>query len=578
MLRYLLFFMFARTIVFSQENKVYSACGGSMGSAMFDANNISTRVYAAGDLHWNIFTNGTAAYEFPKGSGKTLCNASHIWIGGLDGFGNLHVAAQTYRQSGNDFWSGPVSTVGAWSDYNTCQKYDRVWKLNVSDINNFVQNYNNGNVQNGSYTIPNEILTWPVIDTPDQNFRTNAQFVDVNHNGKYDPRNEGDYPLIKGDQSLFHIFNDYGGLHQASGSTGIGLQINRTVYGYNCASVTQQYPELANTTFYHYKVYNRGENSLQQVYLAAWSDGDIGTKTDDFVGGNPQLGYGFVYNGTNTDAVYGDKIPAIGTLILKAPLAPLSDGIDNDNDTIVDEIGEQVLTPRVMYYNHYEPIWGNNGPMSDPENGYQYYVYMKGIWKDGTPVTCGGTGYGGTVTAQSVFTGSNAINSNCNAGWTEKSVNNTPGNRCLLVSVGPFNINAGDSLEFEYAMIASIDTLISSDNIASTIQLEKDVKRIKQFYRTTNQSACFLEVGINDNYLDKNIFISPNPVESILTVKSNLFKEYSVSIVDLLGRVVYKSESDQITHSCDLSSLHGGIYLVNVSIDNKIITKKIVKQ
>ena len=59
-------------------------------------------------MWWDLV--GNAEYEVPKGSGKNSLFAGAIWIGGKDAAGNLKVAAQTYRQSGSDFWPGPVDT------------------------------------------------------------------------------------------------------------------------------------------------------------------------------------------------------------------------------------------------------------------------------------------------------------------------------------------------------------------------------------------------------------------------------------------------------------------------------------
>ncbi|MBK8444263.1 MAG: hypothetical protein IPL35_12965 [Sphingobacteriales bacterium] len=70
-------------------------------------NNVRTTLMTGGDMWWNL---DAARYEVPKvekGSGGTSRHslfAGALWIGGIDALGQLKIAAQTYRQTGNDFF------------------------------------------------------------------------------------------------------------------------------------------------------------------------------------------------------------------------------------------------------------------------------------------------------------------------------------------------------------------------------------------------------------------------------------------------------------------------------------------
>ena len=57
----------------------------------------------------------------PRGSGKDVSFASGLWIGGLDAANSLHVAGGTYRQTGNDFFAGPIRQGTA---YNCGRSFD----------------------------------------------------------------------------------------------------------------------------------------------------------------------------------------------------------------------------------------------------------------------------------------------------------------------------------------------------------------------------------------------------------------------------------------------------------------------
>src|ERR1017187_5980338 len=80
---------------------------GKVAAQSYDSlsiNNVVAPFNADGYLFWN-FVN--AGFEVPKGSGKHTIFAGAPWIGGIDNNGLLHVAAQTYRQTGSDFFPGP---------------------------------------------------------------------------------------------------------------------------------------------------------------------------------------------------------------------------------------------------------------------------------------------------------------------------------------------------------------------------------------------------------------------------------------------------------------------------------------
>ena len=75
-----------------------------------DKNYVKARINTDNDKFWNIYGNNMASYEVPKGKGASAMFCNSIWIGGLDPGGQLHIAANTYKQNGRDFWPGPLDT------------------------------------------------------------------------------------------------------------------------------------------------------------------------------------------------------------------------------------------------------------------------------------------------------------------------------------------------------------------------------------------------------------------------------------------------------------------------------------
>ena len=119
-----------------------------------DINNIAASVLVHGDMWWNPAL-GTGECKFPKGTGRSVSNAGAVWMSGYDAGNNLHVAAQTYKQAGNDYWPGPLDISGSLS-YATSALWAHIWKINRTDISAF-----HSHLIHTTYNTPLSILSWP---------------------------------------------------------------------------------------------------------------------------------------------------------------------------------------------------------------------------------------------------------------------------------------------------------------------------------------------------------------------------------------------------------------------------------
>lgn len=83
--------------------------------------------------------------------------------------------------------------------------------------------------------------------------------------------------------------------------------------------------------------------------------------------------------------------------------------------------------------------------------------------------------------------------------------------------------------------------------------------------------------GIMQNNLEQSIAVYPTVTNDILFVQINIPAKASVKIYDLYGRlIVSQNISSLAENKISLSEYDGGIYIVSLSIANKIITKKII--
>ncbi|HWY12225.1 MAG TPA: T9SS type A sorting domain-containing protein [Bacteroidia bacterium] len=569
-----------------QYNPFMLGPGGGVNNKNFkflDVNRVRAGIANRGDMHWDIGGTNNPLYEVPKGGGAHSVFCSTFWIGGLDASNQLHMGAQTYRQAGGDFWPGPLDTISATSDSATFVKYDKIWKIDYNDINTFITQFNLGNVPL-TYTPTTDILSWPAKGTGN-NSRNLAPFVDVNNNGIYDPLVGGDYPQIKGDQALYYIFNDNFLPHSQTNGLPLGIEVHVMAYAYGCPNFINGKNELAYTTFYNYKIFNRSNNNYTKVQAGIFNDADLGCYIDDQIACYVQDNLGFEFNADNYDQNcsgepgYLNYPPAQGTTILKGPIAPANDGIDNNNDGIIDEPGEECLMNKFVYYTTNFSTTASS-PTTQPTTAYQYYNYISGKWRDSTDFTCGGNGYGGTLKTDFVYPWSFYPGLPCPL-WADNY--NPPGDRRHIISIGPFNLNAKESTEIEFAYVWAVDSTVFGGNIASASKLITENQKVRSFYYSKTQTTCLPSItvpGFKENSLNNKLLVYPNPASSTLFIKNTegFGGTTEIKITTVLGKSVHRSKiNDANAYPIDISGLSAGVYFVVMDFNGQSVVKKFVK-
>ena len=492
-----------------------AGCSAGAGFAFLEVNNIRARINTGGDMWWN-FTD--AQYYVPGNSLKTSMFSASLWIGGLDVNGQLKLAGQRYRSNGNDYWPGPLSIDGSASiDEETCSQYDKLFRMKREDVDEYLAWWNSTNrtEEYPDYTIPQSILDWPAHgDVAKNQSYYLAPFYDENGDGEYDP-NQGDYPyydidnslcttltptmdaefyhpddpdnwkygilsdqVIKGDETLWWVFNDKGNVHTETEGAAIGMEIRGQSFGFSTND------EINNMTFYSYEIINRSTFTLTNTFFSQWVDTDLGYAQDDFVGCDVARGLGYCYNGVEIDGTgqpeaYGIQPPAIGVDFFQGPYMD-PDGLDNPkyqyvtDPTTGDTIDKiQICDVSINGINFGDGIVDNerfgmrrfvyhdntSGNTGDPVIAPEYYNYLRGIWKDNTIMQYGGSAHlpdaDGPAT-DFMFpddtdpcnwaTGGQPPNAGWNQNgkyWNENTAGNNPFDRRFMQSAGPFDLLPG---------------------------------------------------------------------------------------------------------------------------------------
>ena len=85
-------------------------------------------------------------------------------------------------------------------------------------------------------------------------------------------------------------------------------------------------------------------------------------------------------------------------------------------------------------------------------------------------------------------------------------------------------------------------------------------------------------VSINENELNFDFTIFPNPTEQNINIKANEITE--ITIIDLFGKIVYQSTNTSSVNNqvIDISFLNSGIYFMQVlNSRNQTCIRKIIK-
>lgn len=451
-----------------------------------DINNINAGVNANGMLFTKTMElpgEGNSGgmdphFRFPAGGMKNTVFVSSLWVGGIDETDSLHLCAERYKQVGIDLQAGPVS-----DNYDTSHylRYGRTWKISAAEVD-----YHRSHFSDSGYEPVEAIGSWPGNGNPANSEALQlAPYGDLNQDGVYDPLN-GDYPLIRGDQTLFLIFNDDLQHSETAGSK-LKLEVHAMVYAFNAPADSA----LNNSVFIHYDLFNRSVSTYSKTYTGIFSDLDIGNAWDDYIGCDVSRGSFYIYNGDEMDEDrlnpntmewtygYGENPPAQSVTILAGPFMD-PDGQDNGAGNCDEGINglnfgngisddERYGMNKFIYFNN----TSSNPATTDPQQAVQYYDYLSGRWKDSTMMVYGGTAH---------LSDSNAVGPECNfmfpgssdplnwgtgcefpnggynqngKYWTEEESANEPGDRRGLCAMGPFTFEPGDVQQIDLAFCAA---------------------------------------------------------------------------------------------------------------------------
>lgn len=274
--------------------------------AYIDINQVLRWISNNGDGSFDPNT-GVAGNYWPKGTSNTCVYEDGLVYGGyVTGGGvtkELRLTGSTYRhafQAGQivkNASGNPVADDPTKSIYRIFKIQKNFHSFAASDPKLYAQ-------------MKQDYLDWPGT--------MGAPYVDMNGDGVFQPPVldaddnlvSGDSPQFLGDQVLYCVSNDMnaGKSKFVYGSAGLGMEIQRTVWGYALTG------SIGNSWFERYRLINKGGLRVDSMRVGLWADIDLGGGAKDLNGSDTSIQLGTY--GTEEMRRQVDRMPFLSRMAM----------------------------------------------------------------------------------------------------------------------------------------------------------------------------------------------------------------------------------------------------------------------
>jgi len=339
----------------------------------------------------------------------------------------------------------------------------------------------------------------------------------------------GDYPLpasvnegVIPAQIVFSIFNDAGGAHTSSLGEALKIEVHYTAWTFNCL----ENEILNNTIFTNQKIINRNAESLDSVHVGIWADFEIGCYTDDMIGCSPENNAFYAYNRDSIDGTIGNSCNLNIPTLTEDPPAQSIVFLNQEMSHFMYSANSAVaLFPAI------------NSPIQPDE----FYNYLSGSFRDGTPLTYSGSGYNSSNDLTNFAFPGNPSDSL--TAWTLHDFDSTS----TLSSLDFHAIGSIENEIFNQGDIIDIDMAYTShqkenfNNIENVNLMYENFPLIQQMYNEGFENHCSSDFMINTDlpyHIEFDIF--PNPTNDILNIQFENKSIHQLSIFDTFGNVMFE--------------------------------------
>lgn len=538
-------------------------CSNPQSQIDIHGNNIKARILNGGDLFTDLNNGQFIPNPGPVGSASpSTIYAAGLWMGGVDPGGNLKLATVDYRSNSNyDYTAGPLNMEGTTEAF-TCANWDRHFRVTGAEVAAF---------QNALPLSPTElkaqfpsIAGWPGLGNPffadlngfDLPFSSQelAPFFDNNGDALYNPL-DGDYPAVRlrnigafvPAEIIWCVFNDQNGGAPHGNSFGKALQmeVQLTAWAFSCPNDGVE----NNTLFTSHKFINRASEPMDAAVIGIWADIDLGCQSDDYIGCNPASNTMYAYNQDAVDGQPGNTCQGTPTFPGAAPVQSI---------TFLNHPLSKFISSNAT---------GSPVGVTDPTTPLEIYNYLSGSWRDGTPLTYGGNGYGGNTPADHIFPDDPAEPN----GWSMCTANLPFGDRRILGTTKIGQLLPGQIEELNIAWAFHPNPPLPC-GLGTTFS---DVAKIQSLYNNGFSGLCSTLKA--PELPGDSLQLFPNPTSGAALLRYGSLSPLSLRAYDAAGRLVLEKTNafEKEETIIETTSFATGVYTLQIVTAQGTATKKL---
>lgn len=555
------------------------AQGLEPGVAIINTNNIRASVYSSGRLFWT----GSGGHFEMLEEGVSPVLLGGLWLGAVDGAGNLKVSHQLYDDETEDRHFQPGVLLPAWQDHRIDTNFNKIWRVKREEIIAHQLDFGaDGRIDS---IIP-AVYRWPGKGNPHslkyngfaipEDYIILAPFEDWDGDGIYDP-DKGDCPALDlrtgrffpiPDEMLWWAFNDF-----TSRSTDpLIAEVHCLLFAFRCER--EEEAAMNNTLFFNYKLINKSVEPVDSVRVGMFLDFAVGCPDDDYIGVLPENGTVYAYNGDREDGPCG---PPPANLLVSSTLFDDLYVTDAPRNTPPDTVFTSAFD-RIMPLQLQEETGIPNNAF--PVTGLEYYRYLTGSWRDGSPLVYGGSGYNtGGIPVAFPFTGFPTAEGD----WNEKNAGRTPGRRRALASAGHFRLNPGGVNSFTIGITAQSCWGCHPEGYAESFNRAfHEIREIDLWMRgdwLTDFPCTQSKIEIKRPEpppLPPMLTLFPNPAKNQLTVQVENAPAYWYRVYNAHGQLMLKRDNPEPVSFLETANWLKGVYFLQVRAGGETISQSFV--
>jgi hypothetical protein len=389
------------------------------------------------------------------------------------------------------------------------------------------------------------------------------------------PLDRSGKPLIKGDQTLWTVFNDldstitYRSFWDTSANylEPMPIEVQQTTFAHS-GNYADSIDIFSNVIFIEWNVINKGSLVIDSTYIGLWTDIDFSNSLENIPAVDSLNQLGYLWEKTNQ---WGES-PAVGFTLLQGP------SVASPGNTAIFK-GNKLINYKNLPLSSFHPI-------SD-DNVYKGYTHAPAYTLEAAWNIARGFNTKGSIIIDSSKGLPTAFPYDgdpvTNTGWIYTDV--TGGGAGFNLFTGPFTLAPGDT---QWVMFALVPAL-GSNNFESIRILRNKCEKLRSLPYDSlafGTSKIVTKTENAQNITPQNYVLYqnyPNPFNPVTTINYSIPQTNFVTlrIYDLLGREVAilvneRKPAGNYQMQFNAAKLASGVYFYRLTAGNFITTKKLI--